>query len=194
MPVLMLKDVVIRFPALAEPQSMGEGEPAYGGKFPIDPKGADTKAIEAAIVEAAKGKWEKDADRILETLKEDKKVCFEHKPYKSKKTGEVYNGFEGMYTLGARTSVAKPKPTVFNKYGEPVTEKGAIEQLIYDGCRVNAKVEIWAQDNKYGRRINCSLLGVMFSSEGQNFGGGAPPASADDFAGMASKPDADDVL
>ena len=92
---------------------------------------------------------------------------------------------------------------MFNKFGEPLVAEGkvvagvtksAIEQLIYDGCRVNAKIEIWAQDNKFGRRINCSLLGVMFAGEGENFGGGAAPASADDFAGMAAKADAEDVL
>jgi hypothetical protein len=32
---IMLKNVVLAFPALAEPQSFGEGEPAYGAKFPI---------------------------------------------------------------------------------------------------------------------------------------------------------------
>ena len=194
MAILMLKDVVIRFPALAEPQSMGEGEPAYGGKFPIDPKSEDVKAIEDALLETAKQKWEKDGESVLEMLKEDKKVCFERKPYKSKKTGEVYNGFTGMFTLGARTPASKAAPTVFDKHGDPVTAKSDIERLVYDGCRVNAKVEIWAQDNKYGRRLNCSLLGVMFAGDGENFSGGAAPASADDFAGMAATPEAEDVL
>lgn len=194
MPVVMLKDVVIRFPALAEPQSMGEGEPAYGGKFPIVPGSENAKALDKALEDAAVQKWEKDGTSVLEMLKEDKKVCYEPRPYKSKKNGEVYNGFEGMHTLGARTPATKSAPTVFNKYGEPVTDKSAIQQLIYDGARVNAKVEVWAQNNKYGRRLNCSLLGVMFAGDGENFSGGAGPAKADDFAGLAAKPDADDVL
>ena len=204
MPVIMLKDVTIRFPAIAEAQSMGEGEPAYGGKFPIDPKGPFAKQIEDALLEAATAKWEKDGKAVYEMLVEDKKVCFEKKPYKSKKTGEVYNGFEGMWTLGARTSVAKARPNAFDKHGELIGEpspedlspgsKAKINQIIYDGCKVNAKVEIWAQDNKYGRRLNCSMLGVMFAGEGTNFGGGAAPASSDDFAGMAQPADAEDVL
>ena len=194
MTILMLKDVMIRFPSVAEPKSMGEGELAYGGKFPIDPKADIVAAIEAALLETAKQKWEKDGAAVLEMLKEDKKVCFERKPYKSKKTGEIYNGFTGMFTLGTRTPATKSAPTVFDKHGEPVTEKTAIERLIYDGCRVNAKVEFWAQDNTFGRRINCSLLGVMFAGEGENFGGGAPPASAGDFSGMAQAVEAEDVL
>jgi len=201
----MLKDVMIRFPAIAEPQSMGEGEPAYGAKVPIDPKGPHLKAIEDAILEAAKGKWEKDGESVLEMLKEDKKVCFERKPYKSKKNGEVYNGFEGMFTLGTRTGTNKPRPNAFDKYGKLIgapspedlsaADKAKITQVLYDGCRANLKVEFWAQDNKFGRRINCSLLGAMFAGEGKNFSGGAGPAGADDFAGMAAaEPDAEDVL
>ena len=173
MAIIMLKNVTMRFPAIAEAQSMGEGEPAYGAKFPIDPKGPFVKQIEDALLETAKGKWEKDGEAVLEMLKEDKKVCFERKPYKSKKTGEVYNGFTGMFTLGARTSATKAQPTTFDKHGDPVVGKADIERMFYDGCKVNAKVEIWAQDNKYGRRINCSFLGVMFAGDGENFSGGA---------------------
>jgi hypothetical protein len=193
----MLKDHMIRFPAIAEPQSFGEGEPAYGGRFPIDPKGEAVKLIEAAMLEAAKAKWEKDGEAVLAMLIENKKVAFEKKPYRSSKTGEIYNGFEDMFTLGSRTPSSKPRPSVFNKYGEPLIENGdfvngatqsKVEQLIYDGCRVNAKIEIWAQDNNYGRRINCTLLGVMFAGEGQHFGGGSGPASAGDFADLAAKP------
>lgn len=203
MPVIMLKNQVIRFPAVAEAQSFGEGEPAYGGKFPIDPEGPYLKMIEDAMLEAANAKFDAQGAATLAMLIEDKKVCFERKPYRSKKTREVYHGFEDMFTLGARTAIAKPRPSVFDKYGEPLIvdgnfvagkTKGDVERLIYDGCRVNAKIEIWAQNNKFGQRINCSLLGVMFAGDGTNFSGGAGPASADDFTGMAQKPDADAVM
>jgi hypothetical protein len=51
------------------------------------------------------------------------------------------------------------------------------------------------QDNKWGRRINCSLRGVMLTGEGENFGGGSAPASADEFASLAKAvPDAADLL
>jgi hypothetical protein len=54
---------------------------------------------------------------------------------------------------------------------------------------------VWAQDNKWGRRINCSLRGVMLTGEGENLGGGSSAASADEFASLAKiAPDADDFL
>lgn len=190
---IMLKNVVLAFPALAEPQSFGEGEPAYGAKFPIKPNSEQQKAIEAAIVAEAKEAWKDKADSVVKMLEEDGKVAFTKKVYRSKKTGEPYQGFDGMHYLSTRN--AKTQPTVFNQYGEEVSGKSDIEAKAFSGAVVNASIEIWAQDNKWGRRINCSLRGVMLTGEGENFGGGSSPASADEFASLAkAKADAEDIL
>lgn len=190
---IMLKNVVLAFPALAEPQAFGEGDPAYGAKFPIKPNSEQQKAIEAAIVAEAKEAWKDKADSVLKMLEEDGKVAFTKKVYRSKKTGEPYQGFEGAHYLSARN--AKTQPTVFNQYGEEVSGKADIERQAFSGAVVNASIEIWAQDNKWGRRINCSLRGVMLTGEGENFGGGSSPASADEFASLAkAKADAEDIL
>jgi hypothetical protein len=190
---IMLKNVVLAFPALAEPQSFGEGEPAYGAKFPIRPNSEQQKAIEAAVLAEATEAWKDKADSVLKMLEEDGKVAFTKKVYRSKKTGEAYQGFDGAHYLSTRN--AKTQPTVFNQYGEELSGKGEIEAKAFSGAVVNASVEIWAQDNKWGRRINCSLRGVMLTGEGENFGGGSAPASADEFSGLAkAKADADDIL
>ena len=190
---IMLKNVVLAFPALAEPQSFGEGEPAFGAKFPIKPNSEQQKAIEAAVLAEATEAWKDKADSVLKMLEEDGKVAFTKKIYRSKKTGEAYQGFDGAHYLSTRN--AKTQPTVFNQYGEELNGKGEIEAKAFSGAVVNASVEIWAQDNKWGRRINCSLRGVMLTGEGENFGGGSAPASADEFSGLAkAKADADDIL
>lgn len=196
MSIIFLKNIPIAFPALAEAQAIGDGEPAFGGRFVVDPKNAElVKQLEAAMADVAKAKWKEDASAILAMLTEEGKTAFEKKPYRSKKTGKVYAGFEDKYNLGARTPANKPKPTVFDEYGKELTTKAEIEQKIYSGCEVTAKVEFWAQDNSYGRRINCSLLGVMYAGEGERFGGGSAPASADDFGDFAKKKsDAESVL
>jgi hypothetical protein len=189
----MLKGITLAFPALAEPQAFGEGEPAYGAKFPIKPNSEQQKAIEAAILAEAKEAWKDKADSVLAMLADDGKLAFVKKVYKSKKTGEPYQGFEGAHYLSARN--AKTQPTIFNEYGDELKTKGEIEAKAFSGAVVNASVEIWAQDNKWGRRINCSLRGVMLTGEGENFGGGSSPASADEFASLAkAKADAEDIL
>ena len=190
---IMLKNVVLAFPALAEPQSLGEGEPAYGAKFPIKPNSEQQKAIEAAILAEAKEAWKDKADSVIDMLAEDGKLCFTKKVYRSKKTGEAYQGFDGAHYLSTRN--AKTQPTVFNQYGEELSSKSEIEAKAFSGAVVNASIEIWAQDNKWGRRVNCSLRGVMLTGEGENFGGGSSPASADEFASLAkAKAEAEDIL
>lgn len=185
---LRLKNVRISFPALDKPEAFGDGEPAYQAKFIIVPDSPNVKLIEDAMASVAKEQWKDKAASVLELLKEDKKLCFVKAPYRNKKTGEAYAGFDGMYSLSARS---KNQPTVFDKFNRPITDPRDIKSLIYSGCFVHAKIDIWAQDNKWGRRINANIAGVMFAKDGEAFGG-STPASADDFDDL--KADEDESL
>lgn len=174
---LRLKNVRIAFPALDVPATFGDGEPAYQAKFIIEPKSENVKLLDEAMIAVAKDQWKDKAPGVLELLKEDKKLCFLHSPYKNKKTGEPYLGFEGKYSLSTRS---KNRPTVFDRNNVEVKDGRDIKAMIYSGCFVHAKINVWAQDNQYGRRINASIDGVMFAKEGEAFGG-STPASASDF-------------
>lgn len=61
----------------------------------------------------------------------------------------------------------------------------------YAGCWVNAMVDIWAQDNEWGMRINATITGIQFVEHDQAFGGGAKPALPDEFPILAAKNGAD---
>lgn len=189
---IKLKNIQIAFPALAEPQAFGDGEPAYGGKFPIEKESAHQKLIEETMLAVAKDQWQKDGEKVLALLVEDGKTCFVKKEYKNKKTGEPYDGFAGTFYLSTRN--AKVQPTIIDRFGKKVENKNDIERLIYSGCLTHISVDIWAQDNKWGRRINATLRGVMYAGEGTRFGGSAPPASADEFADLADDPEAAEDL
>ena len=65
---ILLKNVVLAFPALAEPQAFGEGEPAYGAKFPIVKGSEHQKLIEGAILAEAKEQWKDKAAGVLEMV------------------------------------------------------------------------------------------------------------------------------
>jgi hypothetical protein len=54
------------------------------------------------------------------------------------------------------------------------------DNKLYAGCYVNAIIELWVQDNSYGKRVNANLLGVQFFKDGEPFADGVK-ASADDF-------------
>jgi hypothetical protein len=56
----------------------------------------------------------------------------------------------------------------------------AYQQLarkMYGGCRVNAAIKPWPQDNKHGRGIRCDLIAVQFFKDDTPFGEGAVDAS-----------------
>lgn len=86
-----------------------------------------------------------------------------------------YEGYEGHMSLKAAN---KKRPLVLNKDKTPLTED---DNVIYGGCYVNAIVELWAQNNEYGKRINANLLGVQFVRDGESFGAGGVSATTDDF-------------
>jgi hypothetical protein len=179
---VVIEDVRLSFPDLFEPKSFGEGKPAYSAKFIVEPKSSNVKKLEDAIVAVAKEKWGEKADGVLEIINEDKKNAFVKGPYKNKKTGEVYDGFQGMFHLNARSAADKPAPKTFDRAKREVSARDGV---FYAGCYVDAVVDVYAQDHpQYGRRINCSLLGVRFVRDGDAFSGGGG-VSADDFADLA---------
>lgn len=185
---LILKNVRLSFPSIFKMTSIGDGEPAYGAKFIIEPGSPEAKALKEAVEAVAKEKWKDKAADILKTLREDKKVAYVEGPYKNK-DGQPYDGYEGMYHLSARSSDIKP--TVKDKRNQTVGEGEA--GAPYNGCYVHAAVDVWPQDNKWGRRINCKLLGVMFAKDGTPFSGGAP-ANDSTFADLAQDVSEEDFV
>ena len=188
MPKIRLENVRLAFPALFEPQAIGDGEPAFGARFIIDPANKKmVAAIDAAIAQAAaeQAKWKGKHEQILAKIIKDGACAFLKDDYEDK-NGDAYAGFEGMYSLGTRS---KAKPLVIDRDKSPLV---ASDGRPYGGCYVVASVEIWAQDNSFGRRINAQLKGVQFYRDGDAFSGGTP-ASADDFEDLADGVDDDEL-
>lgn len=78
-----------------------------------------------------------------------------------------YDGYENTYALKASSN---RRPTVVDKDKTPLAEEDGV---LYSGCYVNAIVDFWVMNNKYGKRVNCNLLGVQFAKDGDSFGAGA---------------------
>jgi hypothetical protein len=175
MAIISLKRVRLAFPALFTPQAIGDGNPAYGAKLIIEPGSENAKLLSKTVKEEAKGKWGEKADKILPLLIADKRCAWVEGPYTSSE-GDIYDGFDGMYFLSTRSE--KLRPTALNRDKSPVT---AADGVIYSGCYVDASAEVYAYESKqWGKRINATLRGVRFVSDGAAFGG-STAASAGDF-------------
>lgn len=180
---LKLNNVRLAFPTLFEAKTVnGEGKPAFSASFLIDPADPQIVEINKAIEAVAKEKWGAKADAILKQMRATDKVALHDGDLKSN-----YDGYAGMLYVSARSAA---RPTVIDKDRTPLTEA---DGKPYGGCYVNAIVELWAQDNNYGKRINASLSGVQFYRDGDSFSGGGA-ASADEFDEISEGADADALV
>jgi len=173
---IKLNKVRLSFPQLFEATTVnGEGKPAFSAAFLIDPKDPQVAAINAAIDAVAKEKWGAKAEANLKAMRAADKVCLHSGDLKSN-----YDGFEGMLYISARNPM---RPLVIDVNKSPLTEQ---DGKPYAGCYVNASIELWAQDNNYGKRVNATLMGVQFYQDGESFTGGGA-ASVDDFDDLTAE-------
>ena len=73
---------------------------------------------------------------------------------------------EGHWVIKASSN---RRPMVIDRRKQPIFDD---DGTIYGGCIVNATVDFWVQNNKYGKRINCNLRAVQFHEDGDPFGVG----------------------
>lgn len=191
-----LKEVRLAFPKLFEAKAVGSGDKKYYSiACPIDPQSENHKALQAAIEAVAKEKWGEKSKGILETIREKGDIGYQLKPLKNGE-GQVYDGFEGMHSLNASRREDRGPVLVVDRV--PKNPDGSTNKLTaasgrpYAGCYVNALVDVWAQDNSNGKRINVELKGVQFVKDGDAFGGGGV-ASADQFDDLGVEEETDDL-
>jgi len=161
---IKLNNVRLSFPSLFQKAQFNGEETKYEATFLLHKvRHADViKEIEAAIAE--KVKIELKGAKVPAD-----KLCL-------RDGDEVeYDGYADHMTLKAST---KKRPLVLNKDKSPLTEADGV---VYSGCFVNGIIDLWAQNNNYGKRINATLLGVQFAADGEAFSSGGSSASADDF-------------
>lgn len=180
---VVLKRTRGAFLKIWEPEQFnGTGEPACNGSFIINPKleikdgngrviysgKAEMDKLIATITEVAKEKWKDKAQDVLKTLKAKGDICLHDGATKSE-----HDGFDGNVFVSARN---KSRPTVVDKDKTPLTQA---DGKVYSGCFVDVSLDIWAQDNKFGKRINAKLLAIRFVEDGPAFSGGEGYSDAD---------------
>lgn len=172
--VLKLPAVRLSFPDLFVPKAFEEGQvPKFGATFLLDPKNPrHAKTISEVRAEQArmiKEGWGVAPDKLkLEYMGngEDKT---------SLQTGEVYQGYEGMIYIVCKNGT---QPGVIDKEQQPVS---ADDPRVYGGAFVNASINLFLQDNKYGKAVRASVRGVQVLGYGDPFGSRFNEKEFDDF-------------
>ena len=161
---IQLKNVRLSFPSIFQRASFNGEQGKFEATFLLnketqaDQIAALEKAIDTAIAEA-KVKVPSD------------KRCL--------KDGDEfdYDGYAGHMAFKASTN---RRPTVIDRDKTPLAED---DGKPYAGCYVNAIVDIWVQNNSYGKRANGNLFGIQFFKDGEAFGAGDTDVT-DDFDDM----------
>lgn len=166
---ILLPNVRLSFPSLFEKASFDGQLGKYEATFLI-PK--TDIAIVARIREAIEGAMT-DKYRGKKVSIPEHKWCFQDGDLKD------YDGYADHWSFKASNA---RRPTIVNRDKSPIIES---DEVIYAGCYVNASVEIWIQDNNYGKRVNANLHGVQFVRDGDTFGAGDIDA-LDDFDELSS--------
>lgn len=186
-----LRNVRLSFPALFEPRKFNDNDPNSKPTFQAtflmakagDPeRNAElmTKAIAHVVKIGLKGKHPGKA-----------KVCLQSGEEKGERGVDGYDA-DMLFT----SSNARKQPTVVDR---DLTQLTASDGKPYAGCYVNATIRLWAQDNKYGKRVNAQLRAVQFFADGEPFGEGGANAeeefeSADDMGADGSSADDEESL
>lgn len=174
---VLLQNVRLAFPNLFTPITVnGEGEPAYSASFILTPGsqasidggatwGDAVELLNRAIDKVGTDKWAAKTPAILKQMRAQDKACLHDGDLKAQ-----YEGFEGTYYVSARSKQSQ-RPRVIDR---DKSELSIADGRPYAGCYVNTRIELWAQDNNYGKRVNAQVRVVQFNRDGDAFGGGAP--------------------
>lgn len=179
---IRLNNIRLSFPALFIPQRVKQkdgslSEPAYSASFLIHPDDPQVQLIWQTIETVAAEKW-RDQFRekyvpMWEQLKAKDLICLHNGDFKAE-----YEDYPGNWYLTARSS---DKPLILNLDKSELKEGSGRP---YGGCYVNVVIDIYAQDNQWGKRVNATLKGVQFYRDGDAFAAG-PPATPDDFEDLS---------
>tara|TARA_Y100000593_G_scaffold83521_2_gene157526 strand:- start:29061 stop:29750 length:690 start_codon:yes stop_codon:yes gene_type:complete len=95
---------------------------------------------------------------------------------------EDWEGYPGNYYVSANAPLSDKPACVTNRKNKdgwiPAEPGGA--GAPYSGCYINMTIEVWAQDNEHGKRVNAKLKAIQFRADGEAFGA-APTDPNDDF-------------
>jgi len=177
------------FEATVIPGADATAKPKYNCGLIVPPDHPQYNALIEKQKAVAREKWT-GKDKAGKPLWEGVYLALEKKDRLAVHDGDAkpsYDGYPGNFFLSP-SALENAAPTVIDldrsllsaKLGRP-----------YSGCYVNAAIELWAQDNNFGQRVNARLRGIQFFADGDSFSAGRP-ADADEFESVEEGAGADD--
>lgn len=181
--LIFLQDVTMSFPHWVEPQTSktddGKDRVSYNGDFIMLPNHPGFLKFMEMFHKLFQEKFKEHAASAINMVTNDRKSrCFGQGAEKiSKKTFAPYPEYVGNVFI---TAGNKNRPQMIMENGKPA--EGDLQILhyarkLYAGCKVNAVVKPWVQENNKGIGIRCDPIAVQFAGVGTPIGEGHVDAS-----------------
>lgn len=178
-----ISNVRLAFPNIFEPKINEGGKAQFSAAFIFPPTHPCKAQLDKVIDEVGQAKWGAKWPTMKKQMTAGDNLLIHNGDSKAS-----LDGYEGNLFLNAYNAV---RPTVVDRDTTPLV---AADGKPYSGCYVVAILDVWAQDNQYGKKINAQLQGVQFFKDGDAFAGGGKAADAGDFAPIAEGADAEDLV
>ena len=167
---VIVKNARLAFPNLFEPKLNEKGKGKYGAAFILPKNHPDLPKLRAAIDEVGKAKWGAKWPLMKKQMEAGDCLLIHDGNAKASLAGYEDNLYFNAYN--------DVRPAVKDRDTTPLV---ASDGKPYSGCYVHAIIDLWVQDNKYGKKINAQIQGVQFYKDGEAFAGGGKAASDSDF-------------
>lgn len=177
-----MHNVRISFPNIFTAKANEQGKEQFSAAFLFPTDHPEIAALDQIIDQVGKAKWGDKWPTVKKELKAGDRLLTHNGDSKASLAG-----YEGNLFLNAYNTV---RPTVVDRDRSPLT---AQDGKPYSGSYNNVILDVWAQENSYGKRINAQLQGIQFVKDGEAFSGGGTSADASDFEEIADGADADDL-
>jgi len=179
---IRINNVRLAFPNLFEPKAGDDGKLKFGCAFILPKDHADLAALRAAIEKAGVEKWGQKWPTVKKALAADNKLLLKDGDSKAE-----YAGYEGNMFFNANNPA---RPKIVDQQKNPLDQS---DGKPYAGCYVTALVDVWAMDNKFGKRICATVTAVQFVRDGEAFSGAAA-ADLDDLDEITEGAEAEDLV
>ena len=159
------------FVRLAKPEKFMDGLPKYSVTFSFDIDDASQRAeaakVKATIEDLAKRRWPNVADQ--------KKALTAKPLFKSGEDGDENFPANVRYFQACNYPDKDHAVVMVDSSLRPCSAG-----VFYSGCYVDAMVQLYTWDNKFGKGIGARLTHIKFKRDGEPLGGGSAPAAAED--------------
>ena len=179
---ILLENGRFSYTYVYKPYKNEDGNQSYTTHWVFPENHPQTAQLMALIKQVAVAKWKDKADEVLAALKGQDRLCI-HRGDISKPGIAVYKG--QLYISASRKFEDGPPRIADENRNEITIASGKV----YSGGRGNVIVRIWAQDNKWAKRINAELQGIQHTGHDEKLSAGGRLASLDEFKVAAKDAD-----